>query len=72
MAKKMFKTDVIPHRLFQRFQAALERADVTPKALANVSPGRGPRAGSPRGVGAFALKPWAQKCSRKLFATLMG
>ena len=32
---------------------------VTLKALANVSPG-------------FALKPWAQKCTRRLFATLKG
>lgn len=32
---------------------------VTLKALANVSPG-------------FALKPWVQKCSGRLFATLKG
>jgi hypothetical protein len=32
---------------------------VTLKALANVSPG-------------FALKPWVQKCPRRLFATLKG
>jgi hypothetical protein len=31
---------------------------LTLKALANSSPGRGPRAGSPRGVEVFALKPW--------------
>src|SRR6267142_465519 len=32
---------------------------ITLKALANVSPG-------------FALKPWVQKCPRRLFATLKG
>ena len=45
---------------------------VTLKALANVSPGRGPHAGSPRGVEVFALKPWVQKSSSGLFATLKG
>jgi hypothetical protein len=33
---------------------------LTLKAFANVSPGRGPHAGSPRGVGVFALKPWVK------------
>ena len=46
------------------------KSRVTLKALANVSPGRGPHAGSPRGVEVFALKPWDQKCPRQLFATL--
>ena len=45
---------------------------VTLKALANASPGRGPHAGSPRGVKVFALKPWVQKCPRTLFATPKG
>jgi len=45
---------------------------VTLKASDNVSPGRGPRAGSPHGVRVFALKPWVQKCSRRLFAGLKG
>ena len=34
---------------------------ITLKAFANSSPGRGPRADSPRGVGAFALKPCAKE-----------
>jgi hypothetical protein len=41
----------------QKFGCAQNR--VTLKALANVSPG-------------FALKPWVQKCPRRLFATLKG
>ena len=45
---------------------------VTLKALASVSPGRGPHAGTPRGVEVFALKPWVQKWLRRLFATLKG
>ena len=43
---------------------------ITLKALANFSPGRGPRAGSPRGVGAFALKPWVKKGHIYFVATL--
>jgi len=43
---------------------------LTLKALANLSPGRGPRAGSPRGVGAFALKPWVKKGHIYFVATL--
>jgi hypothetical protein len=39
---------------------------VTLKALASVSPGRGPRAGSPRGVEVFALKPWVQKMREEI------
>jgi hypothetical protein len=35
------------------------RKSITLKALANVSPG-------------FALKPWVQKCEKRLFATLKG
>jgi hypothetical protein len=51
---------------------ARPKMDVTLKALANVSPSRGPRASSSRGLGAFALKPWVLKCQRRLFATLKG
>ncbi len=36
---------------------------ITLKAFANLSPGRGPRAGSPRGVGAFALETLGKKCT---------
>src|SRR5258708_4759616 len=42
----------------------------TLKAFANSSPDRGPRAGSPRGVGVFALKPWVQRPRKRLFPTL--
>ena len=55
----------------RKFMGAFKNR-VTLKALANVSPGRGPRAGSPHGVGVFALKPWVQKRPRRLFATLKG
>jgi len=43
---------------------------ITLKAFANFSPGRGPRPGSPRGVGAFALKPWVKKGRFYFVATL--
>jgi len=45
---------------------------ITLKALANFSPGRGPHAGSPRGVEVFALKPWVTGIGNVLFATLKG
>ena len=35
----------------------LVQFELTPKAVANSSPGRGPHAGGPRGVEVFALKP---------------
>jgi len=37
----------------------------TPTAFANSSPGRGPRSGSPRGVGAL-LQPWDSDSHKKL------
>ena len=46
--------------------------EITLKALANSSPGRGPHAGSPRGVEVFALKPWVQKSRNRLFANSEG
>jgi hypothetical protein len=45
-------------------------ATITLKAFANFSPDRGPRASSPRGVGAFALKPWVKKGPIYFVATL--
>ena len=48
---------------------AVRKSRLTLKALANVSPGRGPRAGSPHGGGVFALKPWVQEREQRLFAT---
>jgi hypothetical protein len=48
-------------RMSNSFSGCLGAKDVTLKALANFSPGRGPHAGSPRGVEVFALKPWVQK-----------
>ncbi len=42
------------------------RNRLTLKALANVSTGRGPHAGSPRGVEVFALKPWGSNVTGEI------